>query len=128
MNKGLIACTLTLFVLLSTTTIIYTARTRDHEREVKAFKESRQEMCDRFALVVNGSARAASQKIEERYEVERQDRLRTDLPLLIVMSDGCVELPEPTRKASEGGDLKHGVLSLDYAMSVAKSKGWPLVK
>lgn len=128
MNKLILSFAVALVAFLCVVWISDRTQTKDLRNEIKELKESRQKMCDRFAVVVNGSARAASQQIEEKYEAERQERLRTDLPLLIVMSDGCVELPEPTLKASEGGDLKHGVLSLDFAMEAAKSRNWPLVR
>lgn len=93
-----------------------------------AYQESREKMCNRFTVVVDGAAMAASQQIEQRYLPMLMERLITDLPMLIMISDGCIALPEAVLKASDAGGVKQAVLSLDNAMRTAKSKGWPLVQ
>ncbi len=101
--------------------------------QVAKHQQVREKMCDRVLSVVEGTAAVAHQT---SLSIEDRQRLRTDLLVVGTYAEGCVRLPDVTKKAMEGCQngnvdddlLKQGVWSLDQELKTAQKSGWQIEK
>lgn len=99
--------------------------------QIVQYKDSREKMCERVLSIFEGAVAVANQK---PFITEDSQRLCTDLLEVGAYAEGCVALPDTTKKAMEGCQnggvdeslLKEGVWSLDKELRASKSGKWPI--